>query len=133
MFFLLLIVVALQTADSDVATFSSYIRGERWDFNISLDALNETAPWPDPELSPPLPPRRAIQIAAEHFRQLITDAERWHLKSVSLRPVWDQEHWVYLVEFEEPPPRGDGGIHSSLTFVVLMNGNSIMPTRSAWP
>jgi hypothetical protein len=134
MLYVLLVAIGLQAGGSDVAAvFSSYIRGERWDFNVTRDSLQETAPWPEPELSPPLPPGRAIQIAAEQLKSLVADAKHWRVNSVSLRPVGNEGHWVYVVEFEEPPPRPDGGIHSALGLVVLMNGNVITAIRRPWP
>jgi hypothetical protein len=130
----ILFAVTLQTAGSDVAAgFSSYIRGERWDFNVTREALQQTPSWPEAEPSPPLPPRRAIQVAAEQLEALVTNPERWRFSSVSLRPVGEDGSWVYVVEFAEPPPRPDGGIHSSLRLVVLMNGSSVTPARRLWP
>jgi hypothetical protein len=134
MLLVILFAIGLQAADQDYAgSFSSYIRGERWDFSVTRSALAEGPSWPEAEVAPPLPPRQAIRIAVEQLQELMTDAERWRLSSVSMRPIGEEGNWVYVVEFAEPPPRADGGIHSSLRLVVLMNGTTVAPARRRWP
>jgi hypothetical protein len=49
---------------------------------------------------------------------------------IALEMVGPQSTWIYVVEFEEPPPRPDGGSHGSLRIPVLMSGEAIRPTRS---
>lgn len=134
MLLLILLMGALQTGDQDYAGgFSSYVRGERWDFNVTRAALAEAPSWLETEVAPPLPPRRAIQVATEQLQELLTDAERWRLSSVTLRPIGNDGNWLYVVAFAEPPPRPDGGIRSSLRLIVLMNGSTVTPARRPWP
>ena len=129
----LLVAVALQASGADAAVFSSHVRGERLDFAVPRSVLQQTPAWSDADLSPPLPPRRAIQIAARQLRELMPDPERWRLSRISMRPIAGGERWLYIVEYDEPPPGPTGGITSSLGLVVLMDGSTVNPKRSLWP
>jgi len=118
---------------SNAASFSSYFRGDRWDFNVTHEALEQSPSWPEEVAEPPLAPRHAARIARQQLEGLVTDSERWRLHTVSLMPVGSDGKWIYVVEFDEPPPRPEGGLHSSIRLVVLMNGFTVSPSRRPWP
>jgi len=117
----------------NVATFSSYVRAERWDFVITRETLNQTPLWAEAEDVPPLPVRRAMSIAARQLAGLVSDAERWRFAEVSLRPIGEPRHWVYVVDYSEPPPSPEGGLTSRLALLVLMDGTAVAPSRTPWP
>lgn len=118
---------------SPVAGFSSYVANQRFEFIVSRAALSASPRWRGAEAFPPLSPRAAISAARQQLEALVADPERWRLETVSLVPLGEDDEWVYLVEFEEPPPRPDGGIHGSLEIVVLMDGNAVSPLVKPWP
>ena len=68
---------------------------------------------------------------------LVGDKEGWQLRSVSLKQVGPQRTWIYVVDIAEPPPRPDGGVHSSIGLIVLMDGTTVTPLRTMmqppWP
>ena len=130
------VLAVLQVADGNeaAAAFSGYVRSARWDFRITRTMLAQAPAWEETELSPPLPARRAIAIAATQLAELLPDAAQWRLTSVSLRQIGGGNRWVYVIEYVGPPPRPEGGITSEkMPIVVLMNGATVVPTRSPWP
>jgi hypothetical protein len=136
MLFVILLGIAVQAqmvGTNSVAGFTSYAQGQVWQFEVTRTALARSPDWDDHSETPPLSPREAIRIGQRQLRELVTTVDGWRLDSVSLRPLNPPTKWVYLVEFEEPPPRPEGGIHSSLRLVVLMDGSTVMPVRSAQP
>jgi hypothetical protein len=128
-----ILVTAVIEVAGNAAGFSSYVRGERWDFNVTHEALAQTPSWLPEDASPPLSPRKAIEVAAKQLQELVTDPERWRFSEVALYPVGPNEKWVYLIRFSEPPPRPEGGSHSLLGILVLMNGATASPVRRPWP
>jgi hypothetical protein len=130
----LILAILFQTSSTDnVAGFSSYVRSERWDFAIARATLSQTPVWDEADASPPLPVRRAMSIAAKQLAGLVPDADRWRFEAVSLRQIGGAGHWVYIVDYNEPPPSSVGGLTSRLSLVVLMDGTPIVPTRKPWP
>ena len=113
--------------------YSSYVDGKRWDFIVSRQDIENSPRWREVDVSPPLPPRVAIQSARFLLWQLIKDARTWRLASVKLQPIYRPGDWIYLVEFAPPPPRTHGGLINTMTVVVLMNGRAIVPVSSKWP
>ena len=118
---------------SPIASFSSYLGGQRYEFIVSRTALSASPRWGSDEAFPPLAPRAAVPAARQQLEALVTDPERWRLNKISLVPLGEEGTWVYVVELEEPPPRPDGGIHGSLEFVVLMDGSAVSPSVKPWP
>ena len=60
-----ILATAFQLAVPDCSSvFSSYARGRRWDFTITVAALEKAPTWREDEASPPLSPREAISIAS---------------------------------------------------------------------
>ncbi|PYR98303.1 MAG: hypothetical protein DMG16_21210 [Acidobacteria bacterium] len=115
------------------AAFSSYVAGQRWDFVVSHEDVGNSARWLDTDDSPPLSPRAAIRSARVLLSQLMKDADQWRLDSVSLRPIAFPEVWIYVVDFQPPPPSPLGGHVAKMSVVVLMNGRAIVPISSKWP
>jgi hypothetical protein len=113
--------------------FSSYIDGKRWDFVVTHQDIENSPRWLDTDDNPPLSPRAAIRSARLLLSQLMKDGNQWRLDSVQLRPIDFPRSWIYVVDFQQPPPRPDGGISTKMSVVVLMNGRAIVPTSSKWP
>jgi len=130
-FLLALLLFAPQ--ESSPASFSSYIDDQRFEFSISPSALSASPSWSDSEPFPPLSPRTAIAAAWEQLKVLGKNPEGWRMNNVSLVPIGPEGKWLYLVELEEPPPRPDGGIHTSMRIVVLMDGKTVSPSVTPWP
>jgi hypothetical protein len=131
---IILIAMTMQGGSAKVvAEFFHYLPGERWVFTVTSEALDRTPSWLEDELSPPLPPRRAGHVAMQQLGTLVADAERWRLNTISLQPTGSPGKWVYIVKIEEPPPRSDGGVHGSMSLVVLMDGRAVVPRREPWP
>jgi hypothetical protein len=134
---LILLSLSLQgPAEAGIAaSWSSHTRGVRWDFNLTRETLARSPTWPDSDPWPPLSPRRAIELAWAQLGTLVGDKEGWQLRSVSLKQVGPQRTWIYVVDIAEPPPRPDGGVHSSIGMIVLMDGTTVapIPARQPWP
>jgi hypothetical protein len=120
------LLVALAAAQAET-TFTVEYNGKKYEFHITDEDLQKTPAWPPSEDNPPLPPRRAIDIATQQIATLLPDGKDWRLFEVTLRPIGDR--WVYLVQFLEPL-RGDGNgqqLSSGFLLVVLMNGEAVVP------
>jgi hypothetical protein len=124
----------LQLTDPEVAaSFSSHTRGVRWEFSLTRAALDQSPAWPEGDPWPPLSPRRAIELAWQQLRTLVGDTERWRFNAVSLKQVGPKQTWIYVVQIAEPPPRPDGGVHSWIEMIVLLDGTTVAPVRRPWP
>jgi len=130
---LILLSLALQAPEPAAASFTSHTRGVRWDFRLTQARLDQSPAWPEGDAWPPLSPKSAIDAAWQQLRTLVDDTERWRFESVSLKQVGSKATWLYVVEIAEPPPRADGGIHSSIRLIVLLDGTTVEPVRSPWP
>ena len=116
------------------ASFSSYARGQQWDFAITRAMLDNAPSWRAESAWPPLSPRRAKLAARQQLAILVSDAERWRLDSVSLRLLPDRQRWIYVVVFWAPPPTQLGGVTSEhFELPVLMDGSIVEPKRQPWP
>ena len=131
MMLLLLFVAVCQTPAPRVAQFSSYVRGERWDFDVTRTDLDSAPVWKDTDSAPPLPPRDAIAAAKKRLTELVPDSEQWRVNQVALRPL--SGGWLYVVEYEPPPPTPLGGLTTPVSLVVLLDGRAITPTKTPWP
>ena len=129
----LALTLAMQSNVSPPATHNSYVDGQRWEYVVTRQDTESSPRWREVDVSPPLPPRVAIQSARFLLWQLIKDARTWRLASVKLQPIYRPGDWIYLVEFAPPPPRTHGGLINTMTVVVLMNGRAIVPVSSKWP
>ena len=129
MFQTLFLIAAVFAAQVDT-TFTVEYSGKKYEFHISSEDLQKTPIWPDSQENPPLPARRAIEIASKQLASLLPNGKDWRLYSVTLRPM--ENRWIYLVEFLEPL-RGDNAIQqqsSGFQVVVLMNGVAVTPKVS---
>lgn len=132
----LLLLTLLLFTDQEIspaAVFSSYVADQRFEFVVSRFALSASPRWSSAEPFPPLAPRAAVAAARRQLQALVTESEDWRLNEVSLVALGQEGEWVYLVKFEEPPPRADGGIHGGLDIAVLMDGNAVAPVVRPWP
>jgi hypothetical protein len=121
--FLLTILLAAQVE----TTYTIEYGGKKYEFLVSDQDLQKTPVWPANQENPPLPARRAADIARKQLATLLPDGKDWRLHEITLRPLDD--HWIYLVGFLEPL-RNDGAAQQFSTgfqLVVLMNGVAVMP------
>jgi hypothetical protein len=111
-------------------TFTVEYGGKKYEFRISDRDLQKTPAWLSGQENPPLPARRAIDIATKQLSALLPNGKDWRLYAVTLRPI--ENRWLYLVEFLEPLRRDDAGqqLSSGFQIVVLMNGAAITPRVS---
>jgi hypothetical protein len=113
------------------ATFSSYHGGKRYDFEVTAGQLINCPAWLEGQDNPPLPARRAIEIATNYLSKLFSDAEKWEMNGFSVIPVG--EKWVYLVQFIEPAPKNvSEHLITEFKIVVLMNGEVGRVKVSPW-
>lgn len=131
-----LMLLALQNApEPPRASFSSYVAGARWDFEVRGADLENSPAWQESDDSPPLAPRAAARAARELLRKLVERADDWEQDGISLREVkWRPGAWVYLVRFLTPlPPTKPATVGSilrgELSMVVLMDGTAVVPHR----
>jgi hypothetical protein len=113
--------------------FSSYARGQQWDFTITLQNLANAPSWRAEEEFPPLSPRRALKIARRSLSTLVGDWGEWSVSAVSLRPIGAENSWIYVVEFSEPSPlhfQVGSYMPASFQIPVLMNGATVVPEHS---
>ena len=119
-------------AQGNVATFSSYVDGKRFDFNVTRERLDRTPSWPESAEHPPLSPRKAMAVARAYLPALVEGADKWHRGDVTLTRVGaGEEKWVYLVGFSgnHPPGVTDGPV-PTMRVVVLMDGLAVDPDVS---
>jgi hypothetical protein len=113
------------------ATYSNYHSGNRFDFEINGERLSKSPVWSEDQECPPLPARAAVKIANAQLHKLFDDADKWTNPGLHLARLGD--HWVYLVEFDEPPPAGAlEHLSSPFRIPVLMNGDTVEPKVSQW-
>lgn len=127
----LLCSLCLVCAAQSPASFFSYHDGKRFEFEVTSEQLANSPSWAAEQDNPPLPARRAFEVASAYLRKLMPDAEKWQRGGLRLVPV--REKWVYVVEFTEPPP-GNMSTHLSTPFgvVVLMSGEAVEAKVSPW-
>jgi hypothetical protein len=119
------------TMSQQVAEFSSYYSGKRYDFRLTHKQLLNTPAWLEEELNPPLSPRTAHSAALSYLRTLFDDADEWRLEEIKLVPL--RERWVYVVSFTPPPPPNVGDYMSTpFGVVVTMDGNAVTAFVSQW-
>ena len=113
------------------ATYSNYHSGNRFDFEISRERLSQSPVWSEDQECPPLAARAALKIANAQLHKLFDDADKWTNRRLQLDRLGD--HWLYLVEFDEPPPPGAlEHLSSPFRIPVLMNGDTVEPKVSVW-
>jgi hypothetical protein len=119
---------------------SSYVAGERIDFALTQADLEAAPRWIEILDDPPLAPRQAIRAAERRLGELVDHASRWRLSSVTLRRVLSDDIWIYVVEFGAPFPEAlfsdrpiaGGGAVQQIRVPLLMNRDTVTPTRMPW-
>ena len=134
---LVIVILTLVAAAADARElfehYSVYGRanGRSYTFTAAKSALAKTPVWDPQSEHPPLPPRRAEQIARRQLRQFVPNGNDWLLQGVTLSPVGDDLHWVYTVTFMAPLPEGvaqTGG--DEMQLLVLLDGSVVKPEIS---
>jgi hypothetical protein len=134
-FLLSFILQAAPPDDPAASHFYSYFAGERFHTAVTRADLDAAPKWTEGTEAPPLSPKAAVEAARARFATLVPDADKWSVESISLRPVGPRHDWLYVIQFDAPPP-SDPGIHSGgvpwFQVVVLFNGIAIEPSRQPW-
>lgn len=126
-----LLLLSLPCAEPDYRVkINSYGPSKRYSVTITVQALKNAPVWKKDAESPPVSPRRALQLAAEMKDKLgIGDADwKWEFESASLKHV-DGDAWYWQVSYEGRN-KGDIsiiGIAPFLRLVVLMDGTVVKP------
>jgi hypothetical protein len=127
-FLILLVITALSAAQAET-TFTIEYGGKKYEFHVSERELQATPSWAPDQETPPLSPRRAIELARNQLGTLMPNATDWRLYDVTLRPVDDR--WIYLITFMEPLRGGNAQqVSAGVQLVVLMNGVAVTPRVS---
>jgi hypothetical protein len=113
-----------------VAEFSSYYSGNRYDFRLTHRRLLNTPAWVDDEPNPPLSARAAQSTALSYLSTLFDDATEWRLEEIKLVPVVDR--WVYVVSFTPPPRNCQDCTTTPFSIIVTMDGNAVTVAVSKW-
>ena len=110
------------------ASFPNYYDGKIYESKVTPEMLERSPAWLESADSPPLSPRRALEVAEEYLPKFVSKAKKWRNSKISLYPVG--EKWVYVVEFTEQLPEDvrkyDGPAHL-FSVLVLMNGEVVIP------
>ena len=119
------------SVSQQVAEFSSYYSGNRYDFRLTHKQLLSTPTWLEDEPNPPVSPRTAQSAALGYLRTLFYNATEWRLQEIKLVPL--TERWVYLVSFTPPPPPHTADYMSTpFSIVVTMDGTAVTAVVSRW-
>lgn len=68
---------------------SSYADGKEFRIELSAAQLQNTPAWPLDAAQPPLPPRKAQELAREQITQLVRDGKDWPLEGICLADMGD--------------------------------------------
>ena len=110
----------------------SYHEGKQYESKVTIETLESSPVWADGQENPPLPARRAVELASAQLSKIVPDGSKWGLQRILLQPVGSK--WVYVVEFLEPPPADNlspDGRRDTFSVVVLMSGEAVEPTLMA--
>lgn len=100
---------------------------------VTDTTLKKSPSWKDDVDEPPLPARKAIELADEAKNALVKDTKQWawRLESLGLRrriPRSGPEKWYWLARYETQLLDGGlGGRPFDLYVVVLMDGTVLSP------
>lgn len=124
-------------SDDEVFSFVAELDYQEFMYSIPKFELENSPNWSSEAEFPPLPPRKAIEIATKGLKMLekrgfikpIPKSFKWVMMEASLVPVVG-EKWFWKIQFEEFPGEGVGstGLASVATVVVMMNGNILEPS-----
>jgi hypothetical protein len=129
-FLLILVVCSFCTVSKAQGLLSteSFYGDKHYQSSVTLELLEGSPAWPEEQDNPPLPPRRAVEIALGHLQKLFSNAEKWRKGEIRLYPV--REKWVYIIELIGPPledPKSMSGINPHFAVIVLMSGEPVEP------
>jgi hypothetical protein len=124
---------AARAQSSAVFRQFSYHEGKRYESKVTTETLEASPDWTDGQDNPPLPARRAVELASAQLSKAVPDASKWGLQRILLQPIGAK--WVYVVEFLAPLPEPkDGqallsiGGRDTFSIIVLMSGEAVEPT-----
>jgi hypothetical protein len=98
-------------------------KSQTYSFNLPEGEIANSPIWLENQNSPPLAPRKAIQLAQARLQEITNNG--WRFESVRLEPIDTQGHWIYRVIFSRnAPPDAMEWLDEaqSDTVPVLMNG-----------
>jgi hypothetical protein len=109
----------------------SYHAGRRYESKVTTGMLENSPEWAEGQDNPPLPARRAVEVASAQLSKLLPDGAKWGLQRIHLQPIGAK--WIYVVEFLEPLPEKPGVDfrRDYFAIVVLMNGEAVEPKARA--
>jgi hypothetical protein len=110
-------------------TYYSYVLDKTYVVEVTDKALRATPSWDADKENPPLPARKALQLANRKKDQLVKDTTdfTWALESASLIADRDGK-WYWLVHYTARVRQGGfSGIRPFLLLAVLMDGTVVEP------
>jgi hypothetical protein len=117
-------------AEEPSSRYSAVSQADRKQFasRVTDEALAKTPIWSADAGAPPLPPRRAQEIALKQLSQSVEDSKQWDLHEIGLVDTGDHLHWIYVVHYTRHYPE-DMAVFGGEYFdiVVLMDGTSVKP------
>jgi hypothetical protein len=113
---------------------SGKANGQSYEFAATKAELAKAPVWPVGTERPPLAPRRAEEIARKQLLQLLPGGLDWRLEGITVSPLGDDLHWVYVVEFS-PPLCPDVALFGAdyMRLLVLLDGSVIKPKITPIP
>jgi hypothetical protein len=128
--FLVFLTAAAAPADDVVRRYAFDYQGVKCSCVVSNSIVSVAPAWHEKDLAPPLPPRKADQIAWNYLSELFPEAkDEWVRSRISLSQV-TKSNWIYEVVFTPAPGVGFSGPWPELRVVVLMNGNVVKYSRT---
>ena len=105
--------------------------GKDFTFHVHAETVRDTPPWPLDATCPPLPPRRAIEIARKQLNELVNEPSKWYFHEISLVDFGDHIHWVYVAMFDREYSQEHADYYFHIP--VLMTGDVVKPQVRALP
>lgn len=135
---ILFLLIAIEgISDDAVLTFEVELDFKPVTYTIRESQLEKVPEWSLEVDCPPLPPRKAIEVARNGLKMLEKrglvkrhiESDGWELIEASLVPVRG-EKWFWKMRFEVIPGEGRGstGISAEATVIVLMDGVVLVPS-----
>jgi hypothetical protein len=106
----------------------SKLNDATWVSSVSQAEIDASPEWKENADGALLSPNAAIRSARTALGQVMADANHWSVSGVTLRPVGWPIRGVYEVVFVQPPGLLNGSA-PTLTILVLMNGEAMVPRR----
>lgn len=121
-------VLLAQTRITVVASEEGWVSKNHYQSLVSLDDLDRVPKWDPDAACPPLPPRRAMEKAADYclanFDSVLKRQVLWRTKTITLRPVGGND-WIYVIELE--PKENYGAIVRPMRIILLQDGTIVRP------